>query len=145
MGLVYVPSPTSNRIDEQGGYIEQETVNGVIKYYAQQIISLGTLIAGEDQVNNVLVTEERYTPYHINALGTFVVKGAAGFMRSIVINTVGTGITLTVYNNNAGSGPEVAVITPTAPVTLTYDGTMGTGITVVVAGTTAGSYTVNFR
>jgi len=73
------------------------------------------------------------------------VKGSGGFLKGIVIGTVGTSETLAVYNNTTAAAPRIALITPTAPGFIEFDALMGTGITIVTAGTTAGSCTAIFR
>lgn len=83
---------------------------------------------------------------HITTNATTVVKGSAGILRSIVINTKGVTNTATVYDNTAGSGTVIAVIDTTLSTTsFTYDIKFGTGLTIVTAGGTPPDITVSYR
>ena len=136
----YVPGVGD--LPKQGGYTSTDSLGQTT---AQDITNLGSLIAGEDQLNNLTVVEQRYQAVEIITNTTTVVKGSAGFLKGIVIGTVGTSETLAIYNNTSAAAPRITLITPTAPGFIEFDALMGTGITIVTAGTTAGSYTAIFR
>ena len=75
--------------------------------------------------------------YHITSLrGTF--------LGAVVINKVGTGDTITLFNgspNSSPAGAAFAVITPAAGATYTYNCAVDKGLYYTVAGT-AGDYTI---
>lgn len=77
---------------------------------------------------------------------TTVVKTGQGILHTITFNKpVATGV-VTVYDNTAASGREMATITTPAsplPVTLTFDATFNTGLTIVSA-TAAQNITVSY-
>lgn len=89
-----------------------------------------------------------YSYANITAAGptTTVLRTGSGILHTITLNgPVATG-TVTVYDNTAGSGTVIAIITVPAspfPVTLTYDATFTTGLTIVTA-TAAQNVTVTF-
>lgn len=79
---------------------------------------------------------------------TTVVKSGAGTFASVVINTVGIGNTLTIYDNTAASGTKIATINTAAAVAgvpFTFNVAVGTGITCISAGGTGADYTVTYR
>lgn len=79
---------------------------------------------------------------------TTVVKSGAGTLASVVINTVGIGNTLTIYDNTAASGTKIATINTAAAVAgvpFTFNVAVGTGITCISAGGTGADYTVTYR
>lgn len=143
MSIKHTYVPGTGELPTTGGYTSTDALGQTT---AQDIVDLGSLLAGEDQANNLIVVEERYQAVEISTNTTTVVKGSAGFLQAVVINTPGTTETITIYNNTGASAPRIAQITPgSQPQTLFFGCVMGTGITVVTAGTTAGSYTVIYR
>ena len=105
--------------------------------------SMDTLISGEDTTNNVLKVEERFAYSHISTATTTVVKNAAGFLHSIVVNTTAAG-TITVYDNTAASGTVIAILKASvAENTYIYDVVCNTGITIVTAA--ASDITASYR
>jgi hypothetical protein len=81
---------------------------------------------------------------HINTAATTVVKSAPGMLQSINVNgTPGANETVTIFDNTAGSGTEVAVIslatTTVAPTSILFGAAgvmLKNGLTVVTTGTT---------
>jgi len=109
-------------------------------------VSLGTLIAGEDQTNNVMRVEEWGNATNITTKTTTTVKSGAGFLEGITINKIGTTDTLTIYDNTAASGTVIGTITVQATTPYyPYKARFSTGLTVVSGGGTAGDYTVVSR
>ncbi len=114
-------------------------------------VTLGTLISGEDQANNVVKVEERFGYLNIvlAAPTTTTVKSGAGFLHAIIVNKAAATGVITVYDNTAASGTLIATITQPAAVvesqfSLTYDVAFATGLTIVTA-TAAQDITVSFR
>lgn len=94
-------------------------------------VNPATLISGEDQTNNRMMTLPKYSYNHITTATTTVVKNTPGTLHTIVVNTTAAG-TITVYDNTAASGTVVAILKASvAENTYTFDTIMGTGITVV--------------
>jgi hypothetical protein len=78
----------------------------------------------------------QYPSYkHVAGAGTVTVKTGNGALDRIVVNTAAAG-TLTIYDNTAGSGTVIAVVTLVAgsPVILPYQLNFFTGLTLVVTG-----------
>lgn len=106
-------------------------------------VTLSTLISGEDQTNNVLKVEQRFSYSHITTATTTVVKNSAGFLHAITVNTTAAG-SITVYDNTAASGTVIAVLKASVgEQTFTYNVSCSNGITVVTAA--ASDITVSYR
>jgi hypothetical protein len=115
---------------------------------AISINQLRQLLSGEDQTNDLIKVENRYTHKNLAANATTVVKNTPGFLHSLVINKIGaTANTITIYDNTTGSGTIIATIDSTianAPTRL-YDVEFTTGLTVVIASGTAADITLSYR
>lgn len=104
-------------------------------------VTLGTLLAGEDLTVNVLKVEQRFIYANITTATTTTVKSGAGFLHSIVLNTLAASGSLVIYDNTAGSGTKIATITnpltllAEGPLTALYDVSFSTGLTIVTTGT----------
>lgn len=75
---------------------------------------------------------------HISGAATTVVRTGFGVLQKIIVGTSAAG-TATVYDNTAGSGTVIAVITSAAaqaPVCLEFDCAFTTGLTVVTTAAT---------
>ena len=124
----------------------------VVNHYdiaGNQLMSLGTTIAGEDITNNVIKVEERFSYTNITTNATTTVKSGAGFIHGFLINNNGftTAGTITVYDNTAASGTKIGTWTiplqPPGSVLLStpwfppqlLDVTFSTGLTFVTATT----------
>jgi hypothetical protein len=66
---------------------------------------------------------------------TTTVKSGAGVLFAVIVNNPGTTITLTLYDNTAGSGDKIATIALSAGQNLQYGLNFGTGLTAVLSGT----------
>jgi hypothetical protein len=75
---------------------------------------------------------------HLSNSATTVIKSAPGMMARIVLNTCGAA-TITLYDNTAGSGAVIGVLTTTTatviPTAVAYEANFATGLTAVVSGT----------
>lgn len=111
-------------------------------------VSLGTSLAGEDILNDVMKTEQRFSYQNIvlAAPTTTTVKSGVGFLHSIVFNKPASTGTVTIYDNTAGSGTLIGTITSgdALPRTLVYNCSFTTGLTLVTA-TAAQDITVIYR
>jgi hypothetical protein len=106
-------------------------------------VTLATLLAGEDQTNNVTKVEQRFNATYISTATTTVVKGSGGFLHSIVVQGGTTG-TIKVYDNTAGSGTVIADFdTTNAIASYQFNCVCATGITVVTSAAT--KLTINWR
>lgn len=80
----------------------------------------------------------KYT--HISTATTTIIKDGAGYLGTLTINTFVASGTVTVYDNNVGSGTVIAIITN--PGTLSFEGPISanygigfnTGLTIVTTG-----------
>jgi hypothetical protein len=66
---------------------------------------------------------------------TTTAKSGAGVLFAVIVNNPGTTITLTLYDNTAGSGTKIATIALAAGQNLQYGCNFGTGLTAVLSGT----------
>lgn len=83
---------------------------------------------------------------NITTSTTTVVKASPGVLDRVVINTVGTTGSITIYDNaSAGSGTKIATADSTAlsGTTLSYNVAAANGITIVTTG--APNITVSYR
>lgn len=106
-------------------------------------VNLGTKIAGEDQANDVIKSENQMSFLNITTATTTTVKSGAGFFHCVVINTTAAG-TITIYDNTAASGTKIGTIVASAGVaTYLYDVKFNNGLTLVTAA--ASDLTVSYR
>jgi hypothetical protein len=113
----------------------------------RSIVTLGTLISGEDQTNGVMKVEGQFTYQNITTNTTTTVKSGAGLLHSITINTKGASSNvLTIFDNTAASGTKIGTVdTNTSLVTFMYDVKFTTGLTILTATGTAADVTVSYR
>jgi hypothetical protein len=113
------------------------------------VLALAPLLAHAQTGIGQPVSVGPYAYAHIAAGATTVVKGTAGILHYICINTPVASDTITVYDNTAASGTKIATvtipgtITAESPFCLRYDLMFTTGLTVVTFG--ADDITVAFR
>lgn len=88
-----------------------------------------------------------YTYSHISTAATTVVKGSAGTLHAISVNSKGTvASTITVYDNTAGSGTVIGVIDSLNLYGIfILDVAFATGLTLVTTGTVAPDLTVSYK
>lgn len=84
-----------------------------------------------------------------NHSGSYTIISLKGsFVGALVVNAVGTGITITLYNGHPSTlpvaGTPFAVITPVAGNSYPYNCWCSHGLFYTVAGTTAGDYTLTY-
>ena len=82
---------------------------------------------------------------HITTNTNTLLRSSPTILHTITINTIGSGETITVYDNSVCSTTVIAVITPAAGATFTFDVSTTNGLCITTAGTTPGDYTVAFR
>lgn len=111
-------------------------------------IYLASLISGEDATNNVIRVEGQFSfvNYSTNQTTT-VIKGSAGFLHSVVINTKGTVASVTtVYDSTgAASNPIAAIDSLNLSGTFTFDCILVNGLVISTTGTAAPNVTVTYR
>jgi hypothetical protein len=104
--------------------------------------TLGTLIKGENETLNRMMTMPSYSMGIAAAAATTTIKTGAGVMGGFIIPTLVAGGTVKIYDNTAGSG-TVLLDTYTVPATITtgmgphfvpWPVAFGTGLTVVATG-----------
>jgi hypothetical protein len=83
---------------------------------------------------------------NIAATGTTVIKTGSGVLHTVCTNTPAATGTLQMYDNTAGSGTKIGLITSFASVSgcFTYDVAFNNGLTVVAA-TAAPDFTISWR
>lgn len=75
------------------------------------------------------------TYVNMAAGATTTIKSGAGVLFAVIVNNPGTTITLTLYDNTAGSGDKIATIALSAGQNLQYGLNFSTGLTAVLSGT----------
>lgn len=79
---------------------------------------------------------------------TTTIKAAKGHLHTITVNKPVAAGTVTIYDNTAGSGTVIGIITTPAtatnPFSVTYDVEFGTALTIVTAGATQ-DITISYR
>lgn len=130
----YNASPTA-RTEGQFGVLQTDSAGNLN-------INLGTTVSGENQTTNRLMIEHAYTYARMSAATTTTHFSGAGFLQSITVNKAVAAGTITIYDNTAGSGTIVGVITFGAallsdpPHTAIYNVFINTGLTIVTSAAT---------
>lgn len=96
-------------------------------------ITLGSLLAGENQTTNRLETSARYTYGNIVASGSTTLKSSAGLLHSICVNAAGSGTQIfQIFDAIGPSGTKIGTILGTTQGAFyLYDVTFNTGLTIV--------------
>jgi hypothetical protein len=133
----------SNYSQQSNGAYAPEQQDSV----GNKLVSLNTLIAGEDLVNDLIKTEQRFNLTNISTGVGTTVKTGSGLVHSITINNPGTAWEVDVYDGTASSGTSIGKIrSAAAPSTLRLDGSFATGLFIdTVKGTAVGDLTVTYR
>lgn len=93
--------------------------------------TMGTLLSGENQTLNRETTIVNNTYSNITTATTTVVKGSAGYLHSITVNTTAAG-TITIYDNTSAAGSKIGTLKASiGENTYVYDVAFGTGLTIV--------------
>ncbi|MDP3851969.1 MAG: hypothetical protein Q8Q59_15815 [Luteolibacter sp.] len=83
---------------------------------------------------------------NVTTATTTVVKASAGVLERIVINTLGAGSTITLYDNaSAASGTKIATLTSAIQNSITYNVAFANGLVAVTASGTAADVTFVYR
>lgn len=81
---------------------------------------------------------------HLAAAATTTVKTGPGILHSISLNTLAVTSTVTIYDNTAGSGTVIGIISSTVNQgPYIYDVLFNTGLTIVITG--APDITVSYK
>lgn len=108
---------------------------------------------GTGATENVVVksvTATTFTADFVNGhSGAYTIISRRGsFLGSFVVNSPGSGITVTLYNGHPSLAPDAgtpfAVITPATGMNLAFNCAVDKGLFYTVAGTTAGDYTMTW-
>lgn len=83
---------------------------------------------------------------NITTATTTVVKASGGILERVVINTVGAGSTITLYDNaSAASGTKIGTLTSALQASLSYNVAFSNGLVAVTASGTAADVTFVYR
>lgn len=85
--------------------------------------------------NKATVAPASNTFTYISTATTTAVKSGSGILEKIIVSTVGSSSTATIYDNTAGSGTVIGVINTDSLGTYNYGGRFATGLTIVTVGT----------
>lgn len=87
-------------------------------------------------LSNKRATESASNKFtYISTATTTAVKATSGVLEKIIVGTVGSSSTVTIYDNTAGSGTVIGVINSDSLGTYHFGGRFGTGLTIVTVGT----------
>lgn len=133
IGTIFIPQAQYNTSTPT--FTPGQPVNPQFDINGNQLVSLATLIAGEDLTNNVIKTEERFTGSGVLTSDTLV-KSGAGFLHAITISqndAAPTAGTIDVIDNtSAGASPKIWTWTLTTavftPFTIILDVAFSTGL-----------------
>lgn len=114
-----------------------------MKRLALALLLLGLSIPAQAQISPPQWIAAAYNYKHITTDTTTTVFSGAGVLGAICINTTASTETITIYDNTAGSGTVVGIITLGTATggCFAYNAAMTTGLTLVTA-TAAGDLTV---
>lgn len=126
--------------------------SGICDTFGNLKETLGTTLAGEDTVNNVLKTEQRFT-YSGNKTADTLVKSGPGFVHHLVCigtDAAATAGTVILYDNTAESGTVIFSWAVQAsaypqPVVIPLDVVFGTGLYLGFTTTADITCTVSYR
>lgn len=105
-------------------------------------VNLAVQLAGEDLARDRMVTIGSFNYTNITTATTTTVKSGSGFLNALIVNKGVATATITMYDNTAGSGTLIGVITFGAallgdpPVQSKYEVNFTTGLTIVTSGAT---------
>lgn len=141
IGQMIVPLPTTNPTG-LGSYVDPVNTDPAVNTTAGSLNANTKGILQEIQSTDPVQTYQSNSYAHLTS-GTTTVKTGAGTLASLIVNSPGTTVTATIYDNTAGSGTVIAIVLLAAGMNLTYNVEVGVGITVVLSG--ACDVTVGYR
>lgn len=99
---------------------------------ANQKITLGTTIAGEDITNDVLSVRQKNSYFFMTTASTITIKSGAGFFHGLFVGG-GTASTIQLFDNTAGSGTPIMTWTSTNALASygPFDENFSTGLTII--------------
>ena len=119
------------------GFVSTATINADA--------NLKTLIAGEDQTNDVLKTEDQFSYATFTGNSTAAVKSATGFLHCVNIGAV-SNPTITLWDNTVPSGTAIHVFEPgNLPGTYGFNVKFATGLSVAAAAGAAARLELSYR
>lgn len=107
----------------------------------------GAIVATVDVggVHFPVLGADAYSFVNITTATTTVVKSGAGVFKGIAINSIGTTVTITIYDNTAASGTKIATISGVLPLQrINFGVKFSTGLTIVTTGVAAADMTVMY-
>lgn len=121
-----------------------------------QINTLLPKLAGENLTADVMMVEQQFSFSNITTNATTTVKSGSGMLHNISINNPAlitvANLTMTVYDNTAGSGTKIGTytvpfgLTTQVPFVISINAKFSTGLTIVTAGpTVTADITVAYR
>lgn len=135
---------TTIPVSDAGGSL---TVDGTVALGAGAAtvgaISNTTFAATQSGTWTVLAGGNSFTNITTNT--DTVVKASAGTFAGIVINSIGTTSTATVYNNTTCTGAKIATFSTLVQASLEINATASVGICVTTAGAVAADITILWR
>ena len=116
-------------------------------------VVLSSGIAGEDLINNILVTEDRYTYATSFGTATTTIKTGSGYLKRISVTNpmmFGAAGTISVWDNTAASGTPMGTITIPAgttavPFPVPFDESFSNGLTLSFGGTSLPYLNISYR
>lgn len=145
------PAFADGFVETTGTYAEGEPIRGN-RYdtSGNMKTTLGTLLSGEDQTNNVMRVEGQFS-YSGPKTADAQIKASAGFLHAITCNSdaAATAGALDIYDNTAESGTKIHSITFGTgfypPTTMIFDVVFSTGLYLGFTTTADVTCTVSYR
>ena len=109
------------------------------------LTTFNSLLAGEDQTNDVMKTEQQFSYAYSAAVGTTVVKAAAGFLHGILLGSTSAGGAITVYDNATGTSATIMGLIKASAVERFYPFNCKATSGIVVANVGTQIYTAIYR
>lgn len=110
-------------------------------------------LSGGGNHEDVVVLTTTSTTFTANVVNSYsggftIISRRGSFLGSFVVNSPGSGITITLYNGHPSVAPDAgtpfAVITPATGMNLAFNCAVDKGLFYTVSGTTAGDYTITW-
>ncbi len=131
---LYHSSPVT-RTNGQGGPLETDATGNLRTAEA-------SAAQAEDNTVGVFKVEQRFSATNMTTATTTTIKSGAGLLHAIIVNKAIAAATISLFDNTAGSGTSLGVITFGAalltdpPLNAIYDVSFSTGLTVTTSGAT---------
>lgn len=141
IGFTGGSSASARQIAVQSLLLNATTFDNPVSILGQAATGTGTGVAAVEEAGESFV--------NITTATTTVVKSGSGILHKVCENTIAASASISMFNNTAGSGASLGVITnpltllQMGPLCAVYDAYFSTGLTIVTTGTQ--NITITYR